>query len=147
MSYLPPGMPLPEASPEDGPFWAACREHRLVLRHCIACDRFSHPPMPTCGHCGSEQVDWREVAGTGTVFSYTVAHHPVHKALKERGPYNVVVVALDGAGDTRLVSNLVDASPTDIRIGEPVELAWEEAANGQPVPRFRRRAVATQEAT
>ena len=138
MSYLPPGMPLPDPSPEDAPFWAACRERRLLIRHCEACQHFFHPPMPSCVHCGSVDVDWQEVSGEGSVFSYTVAHHAVHQALRGNDPYNIVVVGLNDAGDVRLVSNLVDAAPGEIHIGMPVSLFWDEVEGGMLLPRFRK---------
>lgn len=138
VSYLPAGMPSPEPSAEDAPFWEACRNHQLLIRHCNACQRFFHPPMPSCAYCGSTDVGWKEVSGEGTVFTYTVAYHAVHKALKGFGPYNVVVVLLDGADEVRLVSNLVDTEPADIRIGMPVSLHWDALDNGMVLPRFRK---------
>ena len=137
VSYLPSGMPSPEPSPEDAPFWEACKQHKLLIQHCNACQRFYHPPMPSCAHCGSTNVGWQEVSGEGTVFSYTVAHHAVHKALKGHTPYNIVVVMLNDAGDVRLVSNLVDTAPADIYIDMPVTLHWEEVDKGMVLPRFR----------
>ena len=94
--------------------------------------------MPSCAHCGSTDVGWEEVSGRGTVFSYTVAHHAVHKALKGHTPYNVVVVMLEGADDVRLVSNLVDTDPADLRIDMPVTVHWEAVEGGMVLPRFRR---------
>lgn len=140
MSYLPAEMPLPTPSPEDAPFWDGCRQHKLMIRRCNACTRFFHPPMPSCGYCGSTDVDWREVPGEGTVFTYTVAHHAVHKALKGHTPYNVVVVLLDNCDEVRLVSNLVDTEPDQIRVGMPVQVHWEEVGEGFVLPRFRRAA-------
>ena len=49
-----------------------------------------------------------------------------------------MVVLLDGAGDVRLVSNLMDAAPGDLRIGMRVKLAWDEAEGGRFLPRFVR---------
>ena len=141
MSYLPAGLPLPEPSPEDVPFWDACRKRQLIVRHCDACNRCFHPPMPSCPHCGSTEVSWKESSGEGTVFSYTVAYHAVHQALRGYTPYNVVVVLLNDADDVRLISNLVDAEAGDIRIGEPVNLYWDEIENGMFLPRFRKSAA------
>ncbi len=138
MSYLPVGMPLPEPSPEDAPFWEACKQHKLLIQHCNDCERFYHPPMPSCTHCGSTHVGWQEVSGEGKVFSYTIAHHAVHKALKGHTPYNVVVVMLNDADDVRLVSNLVDTAPADIHIDMPVTVLWDDVDNGMVLPRFRR---------
>ena len=82
-------------------------------------------------------MGWKEVSGEGAVFTYTVAYHAVHEALKGFGPYNVVVL-LDGADEVRLVSNLVDVAPADIRIGMPVSVHWDALDNGMVLPRFRK---------
>jgi uncharacterized OB-fold protein len=129
-------MPFPHPSPEDETYWQSCRERKLVIRHCNACDTYSHPPMPTCPFCGSVDLGWRQVSGDGTVFSYTIAHHPVHAALKGHTPYNIAVVLLDGADDVRIVSNIVDAAPDEIHVGAPVKLYWDEIQDGQFLPRF-----------
>jgi uncharacterized protein len=138
MSYLPTGVPSPRPTVDDAPFWRACQDRRLVIRHCDSCHRFFHPPLPTCPRCGSFEVSWSPVSGRGTVYTYTVVHQGVHAALKGHGPYNVSVVLLDDADDVRLVTNVVDASPPDLRIGLPVEVCFEETGDGAVVPRFRR---------
>ncbi|WP_084181701.1 Zn-ribbon domain-containing OB-fold protein [Polaromonas glacialis] len=141
MAYLPAGMPAPQATREDAPFWTACNEQRLVIRHCNACHRFFHPPMPACPRCASTDVGWQEVSGTGTVFTYTVGYHATHSALKGHPPYNVAVVLLDGADDVRLVSNVVDVAPQDMKIGMPVTVFWDEISEGVNLPRFKKRLV------
>ncbi|CAG9266077.1 Putative small subunit of thiolase DitF [Paraburkholderia unamae] len=139
MAYLPAGMPTPQPTRDDAPFWDACKRGALTIRHCDACGRFSHPPMPACPHCASTQLGWQEVSGNGTVYTYTVSHHPTHSALKGHGAYNVAVVLLDDADDVRLVTNIVDVAPQDLRIGLPVRVVWETVDDGCVVPRFRRR--------
>ena len=54
-------------------------------------------------------------------------------------PYNIVVVDFPEYDHVRLVSNLIDVPPQEIRIGMEVVLAWETAGNGLVVPRFRRK--------
>lgn len=137
MSYLPEGMPSPHATLDDAPFWQACQEQRLVIRHCESCHQFFHPPLPVCQKCGSSSLGWKPVSGRGTVYSYTVGHHAVHPSLKGHGPYNVAVVLLDDADDVRLVTNVVDAEPPTLRIGLPVAVCFEPASDGTLLPRFR----------
>ena len=72
------------------------------------------------------------------MFSYTIAHHAVHPTLKAALPYNIAVVLLEGAGDVRLVSNIIDAAPEEMRIDMPVELVWEDLPGGMTLPRFRK---------
>ena len=65
----------------------------------------------------------------------------MHPALKQATPYNVALVHLDGAGDVRLVSNVVDAEPGEMRVGMRVSLFWDEMANGGYLPRFKKAAA------
>ena len=138
-NYLPESLPSPHPSHDDLPFWDYCRKHELRIQQCAACDAFRHPPVPVCAHCGKFSWKWTQVSGRGTVFSYTIAHHAVHPALKEVLPYNIAVVLLEGAGTVRLVSNVIDAVPHEIHVDLPVELVWEDLADGMTLPRFRKR--------
>ena len=138
MSYMPAGIPAPRPTTDDAPFWQACQERRLVIRHCDNCQHFFHPPLPTCPRCGSFTLSWKPVSGSGTVYTYTVGHQAVHPALKDHGPYNVSVVLLDDADDVRIVTNIVDVAPEDLHIGMPVTVCFEEAGDGTLLPRFRR---------
>ena len=137
MSYLPQGVPLPPPSPDDRPFWEHCAKRELRIQCCLDCKRFQHPPVPLCIHCGSSKSEWAAVPGTGTVFSYTIVHHPAHAALQAAVPYKVVVVHLDEADDVRIVSNVIDVAPADIKVGLRVKLAWDEVEGGMFLPRFR----------
>ena len=134
----PDGVPSPHPTQDDYPFWDYCKEHELRIQQCAACNTFRHPPRPVCGECGYFTWNWTAVSGLGTVFSYTIINHSVHPALKESLPYNVAVVLLDGVGDVRLVSNVIDAAPEQMRIGLPVELVWQDLPDGMALPRFRK---------
>ena len=138
LSYLPDDTPAGVPSPDEAPYWAACQAHELRVQRCASCGRHRHPPAPFCPVCRSEQCEWRKVPGTGTVFSYTVAHQAAHPALKQALPYNVAVVLLDEADDVRLVTNVVDAGPEEIAIGLRVTVVWEKASDGRTLPRFRK---------
>ncbi len=140
MAYLPEGMPKPQPSRDDAPFWAGCAQRTLVLRHCDACERSFHPPMPSCPRCAATRLSWKPVSGEGVVYTFTVSHHPTYPALKGRGAYNVAVILLDDADDVRLVSNVVDIAPEDLRIGLPVSVHWDDIGEGMYLPRFQKRA-------
>ncbi|MEP7205654.1 MAG: OB-fold domain-containing protein [Casimicrobiaceae bacterium] len=140
MSYLPAGTPLPQPVPDDQPYWDFVSRRDLRIQRCADCERFRHPPMPFCPGCRSSRVEWAKVPGSGTVYSYTIVHHPAHPALEDALPYNVAVVHLDEAGDVRLVSNVIDAAPEEMAIGLRVMLCWDDTAEGVPLPRFRKAA-------
>ena len=75
---------------------------------------------------------------TGQVFSYTIVHHAAHPALKSAVPYNVAVVHLDGADDVRLVSNVIDTTPEEMKVGLRVTLDWDDNGEGQLLACFRK---------
>ncbi len=136
MSYLPDAMPPPLPSPDEAPFWDGCKRQELLIQRCADCLAFRHPPVPICARCRSTHTEWVAVPGTGEVFSYTIAAHPTHPALRGRAPYNIAVVLLDGAGDVRLVTNVMEIANEDLAIGLRVELRWDTTADGLNLPRF-----------
>lgn len=136
MAYLPVELPLPQFTPDDTPWWEATNREELVIQRCLDCDAFRHPPRPLCQECRSFRFQWQRVEGQGTIYSYVICHHPVHPALKARGPYNVVVVELPAAGNIRLVGNLVDFPDDQIRVGLPVHVVWERIAEDVVLPRW-----------
>lgn len=137
MSLFPEGMPVPEPTADDAGFWAHCREHRLCFQACADCGRVRHPPTPLCSVCLSSRVTWRAAPATGVLYSYSVAFHPTLSILRDSLPYIIALVIFPELDNVRLVTNIVGADPATIEVGAAVELHWEEAANGFPLPRFR----------
>ena len=136
--YFPPGaMPLPAITDDTRPFWEACSRHALVIQRCADCGTFRHLPAPVCWKCRSFAHTWAPVSGRGTVFTYAVVHRAFLPELEPCVPYVVAVVGLDDAPGVRLVSNLIDAEPGELRIGLPVEVVFEEVSAEVAVPRFR----------
>jgi hypothetical protein len=132
--WFPDAMPLPSANAETLPWWEAAREHRLVAQQCGSCGALRHPPGPICPECSATGADWVELSGRGTVYTFTVVHQQFVPA---DVPY--VVIAVDLEEGVRLVSNLVDADPAEVRIGMPVEVVWEDMGQALSLPRFTRR--------
>ena len=135
--YFPDEMPMPAVSAETAPWWEAAAVHRLVVQRCTECGTTRHPPGPVCPACRSMEAEWHELPGTGTVYTYTVVRQAFIPALADKIPYAVIAVALDDAGGARMVSNLVDADPTEAAVGMAVEVVWEDMGPELSVPRFR----------
>ncbi len=136
-TFFPEGMPLPVADEASGPFWAACREHRLVVQRCAACKTFRHSPEIICFNCRSFDSEWVEVSGRGVIYSFINVVHQVHPALRERAPFNVVLVELLDAGNVRMIGNVVDTPFEELHIGMPVEVVWEDTTGEVTQPRWR----------
>ena len=118
------------------PFWEAAKAHRLVVARCVGCGRHRVPPTPFCPACRSQEIDWAESSGDGVVYSYTVVSREIMPGMSDSLPYVPAVVELPDAGGVRLISNIVDAQVTDIAVGAPVELVWDDRDDGVSVPRF-----------
>jgi uncharacterized OB-fold protein len=132
---------LTETHADDStqPFWDAARADRLVAPRCTTCGTFRLPPSPFCFQCQQQEVEWVELPGTGTVYTFTVVRHPLHPDLADACPYVSGVVELDGTqgAGARMVVNIVDCDPETIAIGDRVEVVWEHLAGDMSTPRFR----------
>lgn len=118
------------------PFWDAAKEHRLVGAKCGNCGTFRLPPSPMCPKCHSQQIDWVQLSGKGTIYTYTIITRAMFPSMEPHIPYVPAVISLDGAGGTRLVSNIVGARVGDIAIGGKVRVIWEDHTDGKTVPHF-----------
>jgi uncharacterized OB-fold protein len=128
--------PLPDVEGELAPFFAAAKEHRLVVQRCSGCGALRFPPRELCSSCLSTGADWVEVSGRGELFSYNVMHQIYHPAFAADVPYAVVVVKL--AEGPKIISNLVDCPVDEIRLGMPVEVVFAPATADIVLPKFRR---------
>jgi uncharacterized OB-fold protein len=118
------------------PFWAACREHQLVVPRCADCGTIRFPPGPFCPNCRLQPIEWVELPGTGSVYSYTIVSRSLTPEMDDSIPYAPAVIALDGADGRRLISCVVGASLDSVRVGARVRVSWEDRADGETVPRF-----------
>lgn len=134
MSYLPEGLPIPSAG-ADGlstPYWEGTRREKLMIQFCRGCKHWQWGPEWICHHCNSFDLDWREVAGKGVIYSYQRVWHPVHPALNGHGPYIAVLVELPAADNVRMIGNLLGDPKQDVPIGGTVEAVFEHHASASP---------------
>jgi len=135
--FFPDSMPPPLADSISLAWWRAAAEHRLVVQRCTECEHTRHPPAPVCPECRSSESEWMEVPGLGEVYTYTAVHRPI--AAGQTLPFVVAVVALEGSGGLRMISNVVGVDPDEVEIGMPLEVVWEDMSEELAIPRFRPR--------
>ncbi|OBI21183.1 Zn-ribbon domain-containing OB-fold protein [Mycobacterium sp. E2497] len=116
------------------PFWQAAKEGRLVAPQCAECGTFRLPPTPFCPNCQSTAVNWVQLSGEATVYSFAVVH-----GIPDAPELIVVPVVVDlpDAPGARLVSNVVDIAPTDVAIGMALHVDFSPIADGWMLPVFR----------
>ena len=126
MSYLAKGLPQPAPSPDglDAPFWEGLQGEELRIQRCASCGAWQWGPEWICHACHSDAMGYETVAATGVIYSYERVWHPVHPALKDQGPYVIVLVELDDCG-VRIVGNLLGDPHQAVEIGAPVRGVFE----------------------
>lgn len=143
MAYFPADMPEPVPTMDDAAFWDHCAEQRLLFQCCAECELPRHPPTPVCSRCGSTRMHWVEAPEHATVFTFTVVRYASHPAVTGRLPYVVAVVDFPKLPNVRLVTNVTDVDPSEVRVGMAVQLWWDRLADGDArrrpmyLPRFR----------
>jgi uncharacterized OB-fold protein len=128
--------PLPVPDGVSAPFWAAAREHRLVVQRCSACAAFQHPPGPICRRCRGRDVPFADVSGRGSVYSFTVTHQAFVPGFGDALPLAIVLVELEEQEGLRMLANAVDVDPGELRVGLAVRVVFEEVEPGVVLPQF-----------
>src|SRR5262245_9178077 len=97
------------------PFWEATRQKRLVIQYCKATNKYQHFPRPVSIFTGRRRdIEWREVSGKGTVFSYTIVERGT-PAFRGTEPYPVVSVTLDVG--VNFIANIVNCTAEPLKVG------------------------------
>jgi uncharacterized OB-fold protein len=133
-SYLPAGLPRPVAEPDglDAPYWEGTRRGELRVQRCHACRGWQWGPEWICHRCLAFDLDWETVEPRGTIYSWERAWHPVHPALRGRGPYLVALVELAHAGSVRMIGNLLGDPMQTVAIDAAVEAVFEPHDDATP---------------
>ena len=126
--YLGEGWMLPGTDALTQRFFTA---GRLVFQQCAKCGFVQHPPTDVCGECQSFAFGERTSAGLGRIESVMIAHYAVHPALKDRVPYGVVLVSIDDVPGVRVIGNVLNRAPSELRVGQRVRVCFEEAKDPQ----------------
>lgn len=107
---------------DTGGHWQAARRGEVAVKVCADCDKVLHLPRAYCSGCGGWNTEWRAVAPTGTLYSYTVTERELRAGFEP--PYTVVVVELDEAPGARLFGYL--PGRPELRIGQPMQARFEK---------------------
>ncbi len=122
---------LPEVDSER--WWDGVRDSELLYQSCLDCGASVFYPRARCQYCFSDRLDWRQSAGRGAVYAVTTVHR-APKAFASRAPY--VVALVDLSEGFRMMTNIVDCRPQDVRVGMAVELTFQPDQDGRLLPYF-----------
>ncbi len=127
------GKPLPEVTPDNQPFWDACKRGELSLPKCLDCGHL-RLPGPICPQCLSMSAEWTPLSGRGRLYTWTIIRQRYHAGFTAEIPYNVAMVELDEG--PRLIANIVSCDNADLTIGMAVEAVFDDVTEDVTLPRF-----------
>mgnify|MGYP003575054132 CR=1 FL=1 len=133
-------LPPPVSNPDSQVYWDGARENRLMIRKCKSCGTTHFLPRYLCPSCWSTELEWVAASGRGIVHSYTVIRRAPLPEFADRVPYLVALIDLEEG--PRMMANILGADALDTRVGDQVEVCFEERGEGAKVPQFSRRAGA-----
>jgi uncharacterized OB-fold protein len=128
--------PWPEPDEDTSFFWDAARQQQLVLHRCTACGQLQYPPDVVCVYCQSQDLEPEQLSGRGALYSFAVVRRAFHGGFLNALPYVVALVELQEQPGLRMLTNLVDVDPGQLRVGMPVEVTFEERG-AVTLPQFR----------
>jgi uncharacterized OB-fold protein len=127
--------PLPHVDEENRSFWEACARHELVLQKCAQCGRIRFYPRALCPACLSGDVRYLRASGRGRVYTFTVTHQNQAPGFRDGLPYVMAYVELEEG--PRILTNIVETPPHEVKIGMPVEVLFENVDEELAIPKFK----------
>ncbi len=127
--------PVPVVNPWARPFWDAAMEDRLTFQKCKDCGANIFYPRIACTECFSDNLDWVNASGKGTIYSYTVVENNSPTAFLGDCPYVVAIVRLDEG--PQMLTNIINCDPYSIQCDMPVKVVFEQLNEEFKLPKFQ----------
>lgn len=127
--------PLPEADKWSAPFFAACKEQKLIAQKCDVTGKFFFPPAPVSPYTRDKNWSWSKLSGKGRIASFVVMHQKYFSGFADELPYPVIEVELEEG--VKLISNIVELGDRKLAVGMAVEVVFSAATEDVTLPLFR----------
>ena len=108
-----PRFDIPTPDMETQLFWDGCKDGVFLVRHCNACNEDHFYPRPFCPKCWSDDVEWKQATGRGTVYTYSIVVQNDRPCLPP-GIWYDLVQAIGIIGSLRFFGSSAPASGTSL---------------------------------
>ncbi len=125
---------IPEPSEASAPFFEGAKVGKLRLQVCKACGTWLYPVATLCTECGSHDIGWQDASGHGVLYAHARLQRAYHPRHKDRLP--LVLAQVDIEEGLRLMTNLIDVDPGEVKSGMAVKAAFETFEDGGVLPVF-----------
>jgi uncharacterized OB-fold protein/acyl dehydratase len=126
--------PLPQPTTISAPFWEGLKAHQVRLQQCDACAHWIFFPRAHCPRCASAKLSWRDVAGTGTLYTYTVARVPTLPEFADEMPQILAVVQFDEGPNIN--TTLVGIDEAKLQVGMRVRPVFDDRPGAVSLLRY-----------
>lgn len=127
--------PLPTPTEISAPYWNGLKQGRLTLPHCKSCGHWVFFPRRHCDQCWSQDLEWKEVGGTGTLYTYTLTRISTLPDFADEMPQKMAVVELDEG--VRINTTLIGVEECEIEVGMRVKPVFDTVkSDGTALLRF-----------
>ena len=116
--------PLPTPIPRTQPFWDGLREHKVKIQYSPSSGEWVFYPRSHAPLTLEDDLEWREISGEGTLYTYTIARRPTAPDFAGEEPQIIAVVELDEG--PRLTSTLVNVEEDTIKVGMRVRPYFDD---------------------
>jgi uncharacterized protein len=107
--------PRPVPTPVSQPFWDGLAEEKVRIQYSPSSDAYIFYPRILAPHTLADDLEWREISGLGTLYTYTIATRPVAPMFADEVPSVLAVVQWDEG--PRFSTQIVNADPAALRVG------------------------------
>ena len=97
---------------------------RLSGTKCQDCGLVTYPPKAACPKCGSTNLIEIELPREGEVLTYTILNVPI-KGFEQYAPLIIAIIRL---GDAKVLAQLTDVKPEEVRVGMKVRATIRRTA-------------------
>jgi len=125
--------PLPQPWMLTQPFWEATKRGKLLIQYDPVAKKYQFYPRPVSVYTGRRNLEWREVSGKGTLFSFTETH-VAPPGFEDLAPYMIGVVELDEG--VRMMTPLQNITVDSAKLGMRVRVCWQKLSDEITYPAF-----------
>ena len=131
--YLPtperPTRPRPQWNQDQEWFWEGLKEHELRIQRFTDDGTLLFPPANANPKTHAMDYDWIVSSGKGTLYSHTVVHYPQVPSFD----YPLIVGVVELEEGVRIISNIVNVKPEQIKIGMPLEVCFPDTNSDEDI--------------
>tara|TARA_B100000686_G_scaffold136347_1_gene143612 strand:- start:17360 stop:17767 length:408 start_codon:yes stop_codon:yes gene_type:complete len=126
--------PKPIIDNDSKVYWESAKNNKLIIQYSKKNNEYYLYSKQLISNIDSDDIEWIEVSGKGTIYSFTEVYVPAGPAFKEEVPYIVASIELEEGA--RIISNIINVHNKEISIGKKVKVIFCKHSENLTIPKF-----------